>query len=102
LSKTVPAGDYVISAKANLTNEGDSNGLNISCELEPNNLDFSELGLDGAYSDYGSVAPVMLQATATFSTSTTVTFECGADNGSDDDVVAQFASLNLIKVDTIS
>jgi len=102
LSKTVPAGSYVINAKATLTNLNQSSPVHVICQLlAPSNtfLDESDVDLPTLTTTSGRAA-IPLQTTVSFDTTSTVNFNCVAQ-GTGGSVAAIFARLNLTQVGAI-
>ena len=102
LSKTVPAGSYVINAKTMLTNLNQSSPVHVICQLlAPSNtlLDESDVDLPALSTTSGSTT-IPLQATVSFDTTSTVNFDCVAQ-GTAVDVAAIFVRLNLTQVGAI-
>jgi hypothetical protein len=95
----VGAGDYVINAKTQLTNNSFT-PLGVSCELvdaDGNVFDTSSADLAGNNGE-GDIQTIPLQAGVDIPSFTTVFIKCQAGGGNDGDVVATETSLTLIKV----
>jgi len=103
LSKTVPAGAYVINAKLMLTNLNQGGAVHVNCQLTPDPplslFDESDVDLPALSNTSGSTA-IPLQATVSFDATTTVRLACGPSQGTP--VAAIEGRLNLTQVGAIS
>jgi hypothetical protein len=105
LSKTVPAGNYVISAKTDLFNDV-VNARSVFCELHAaagmiaNSRSIVTLAPDGAG---GDTQAVPVEVTVNIPSTATVSLQCQLGNGGAGDVeVGADSELTLIHVGTIS
>jgi hypothetical protein len=99
----VPAGDYAISGKTQLTNNA-FEGRPVSCELVDtggDTFDSSSVDLAATNGAGGDLTTIPVQAAVAIPSSTAVSLKCQALGGSDGDVQASESSLTLIKVGSI-
>ena len=92
LTKVVPAGKYVITAKVGLEDLGVA--TNVECDLLAPDFE-----VDVAKATVTAEAEIALQATTTFASQTAVSAACKAFSSAS--VSAQFSQLNLTEVGTI-
>jgi hypothetical protein len=104
LSKSVPAGSYVINAKTTLANVTASAPRSVACQIGVDTLNtlIDQSAADLTVSGGGDDETIPLQGTATFAGPTTVSLSCRGITGSADDVFAFFPQLTLIKVGSLS
>jgi type II secretory pathway pseudopilin PulG len=104
LERTVPAGRYVIWAKASVRNDTAS-AVFMHCRLRhgTTSLDESEtaLGPDSGTNSYLSADMVSLQGTVDLAAPGTIRFACLNPGGSTGDAVVGNSSLVLMQVETI-
>jgi hypothetical protein len=98
---TLPAGSYLISAKASVCNE-DSDDQDEFCELKvgPTDLDRSDFLLDGAHGTFDvrlDQQVVPLQTAQSFTEPTTVVLRCSGSNS----IAAEYA-LSAVKVSQLN